>query len=96
MTADNPTMESVQTEKQLMGVDYEFFIDGRESLQTAFSAGGQVNQHIILIPFFFIFIPIPVLTILPSYSYNENKSRTSVSNKVIVRSGILEEVHAFD
>jgi hypothetical protein len=99
LVADSPDAEAAQTEKQLMGVDYEFFIDGRQAVQTAFSVGAQVNQHIVFIPTFFPiipFIPIPVTTVIPSYSFNENKSRTSVSNKVIVRSGILEEVYAFD
>lgn len=92
LIADSPSAEAAQTEKQLMGVDYEFFIDGREALQIAHSGGVQINPHaIVLGP-----LTIPAFIPIPSYQYQENRTRTSVSNKVIVRSGILEEVYAFD
>ena len=91
LVADSPNAEAAQTEKQLMGVDYEFFIDGREALQVAHSGGVQINAHVVFTP-----IPFPAFVPIPSYQYQENRTRTSVSNKVIVRSGILEEVYAFD
>lgn len=91
LVEDNPTLESAETEKQLLGVNYELFMDGREALQTSTSTGVQINAHVIFVPW-----PLPIPIPIPSHAYYENKSRTSVSNKVIVRSGILEEVYAFD
>lgn len=89
LVSDDPTAESATTETQLLGVDYEFFIDGREALQTAGSGGLDLNFDYVPPWFVFPFI-------WPTYSYSENKARTSVSNKIIVRSGVLEEVKAFD
>ncbi|WMX17579.1 hypothetical protein [Aureispira sp. CCB-E] len=89
LVSDSPTAESATTETQLLGVDYEFFIEGREALQTAGSGGLDFNFDYV--PLWFV-LPFP----WPSYKYSENKARTSVSNKIIVRSGVLESVHAFD
>lgn len=89
LIADSPTASEAITETQLLGLDYEFFIDGRESLQTVGSGG--VDFNVDYVPPWFI-LPFP----WPTYSYGENRARTSVSNKIIVRAGILEEVHAFD
>jgi len=87
LLSDNPE-GTADTDDQLIGVDYEFFIDGREMLQTGGMAGLAFNvDAIVWWPF-----PFPQ----PQYSYNENRARTSVANKIIQRSGILEKVIAFD
>ncbi|WP_264793711.1 hypothetical protein [Aureispira anguillae] len=87
LVSDNPEGNAL-TETQLIGVDYDFFIDGREFLQTSGAAGLAFNTDGILWwPF-----PFP----WPQYNYHENRARTSVANKIIKRTGILEEVQAFD
>lgn len=87
LLSDNPEGNAV-IGTQLLGVDYEFFIDGREMLQTGGAAGIMFNTDGVG------WWPIPFP--LPQYSYHENRARTSVSNKIIQRSGILEKVVAFD
>jgi hypothetical protein len=89
LVADNPN-QIVQTEKQLMGVDYEFFAHGQESKNTFFTIGGQANSSSTF-PMFF-----PLVNIYGSFNNQEKVARAVSTNKIITKSGILKEVNAYD
>ncbi len=74
---------------QLMGVNYETFIDMRESG----SVGGEafVGINAKFTPTFLF-----ALAAWPSLDMNQSKTRTAVVNKIIRKSGILIKTDAYD
>ncbi len=81
--------EDAQIEPQQLGVDYDFFVDMRES--TSFSGEMYLGINVdFTIPWLF------GLGGVPNISINESRTRTAVTNKIIRRSGILIRTDAYD
>lgn len=85
------TAEIVETDgsnPMQLGVDYEFFVDMREteSLQSRASLGLNINT----LAFF------PITNIAPAYATVHNHMKTAVTNKIIRKKGILKSVEAYD
>ncbi|WMX16223.1 hypothetical protein [Aureispira sp. CCB-E] len=72
----------------LMGVDYDFVMDGRESSTLSTSGGAAVNVDVTGV------YPLPFPW--PKFSLNSNETRLAATNKIINRRGILTKTHAFD
>ncbi|MBX7225313.1 MAG: hypothetical protein K1X55_04735 [Chitinophagales bacterium] len=81
--------EGVQNTDKLMGVDVEEFIDIRKVHSETYDLGVAVNADISL-----IIIPIALPTAYPKIGYETEDLGTMVTNKVIMRSGLLKEVTA--
>lgn len=83
---EGPT--GVMFDDRLVGVEQEFFADSRRNISRATSGGinfdGDVHG-LFPIPFF-----------LPGASVSNYDTRTSVTNKIIKRHGIVKEIHAYD
>lgn len=88
LATDNPE-QAGQLETRLLGVDYDFMVDGRETFKNSGMAGVQMNATYTP-PFIVGFFP------WPKVDYNETRARTTVANKIIQRTGILEQVDAYD
>lgn len=78
------------TENKLVGLDYEFFTDQQHTKSASLSFSGNFNVDAITVP-----PPVGLLPI-PSWwgTLNSNKSdlRLFVTNKIIHRSGLIEEI----
>ncbi|MFY0599853.1 MAG: hypothetical protein JXR03_09290 [Cyclobacteriaceae bacterium] len=79
-------------EKVLLGVEEEFFLDLRRHTDTNWGTGVNTNLDIVMAAFF----PIPIPTGIPNISSAESTLKTAVANKIIFRSGILDQVVAYD
>lgn len=90
LLADLPdgSNNSFETEKRLVGVEQEFFVDTRRVAAAAMSFGIEFNADVV--------VWWPAILPWPFTSFNVNDTRTSATNKVIMRYGILEETHAYD
>jgi len=75
-----------------VGVDYELFADARENQHHKMLPEIGVNCDISLRGPILITIP----TVYPGYSHSFGRLRMQTFNKVIYRSGLLEETIAFD
>ena len=92
---NNPTIIN-----RLIGIEYDFFTDQRQTKSNTIIAGGNVNLDFVT-P-----VPIPPSTVpgppsivpsfWPSLSSIKRDMKTFVTNKVIFKSGILKEVHTYD
>lgn len=90
---DDPSTTTVNeldavTAKRLVGVDYDFFMDGRESTSLSTSGGIALNIDVLAV------YPVPFPW--PQFKLNRNVTRLAVTNKVVNRRGILTEVQAYD
>lgn len=91
LMGDNPnshTTLDANTPIQLVGVDYDFVMDGRQSTSTSASTGAAVNIDVTGI------YPVPFPW--PKFNLNSNETRLAVTNKIINRRGIMMRTHAFD
>ena len=78
--------------KRLVGQDYDFFTDFRESITNTAVGGVSVNSDIIILgP-----ITIPAFIPWPNITSSNSQVRTAVTNKVIFRSGILMGTDVFN
>ncbi len=77
-----------KVEPCLVGVDYDFVMDGRESTSISASTGVAVNIDVTLI------YPVPFPW--PQFNLNGNRTRLAVTNKIINRRGIMTKTHSFD
>lgn len=77
-----------KVEPRLVGVDYDFVMDGRESTSLSASTGVAVNIDVTLI------YPVPFPW--PQFNLNANRTRLAVTNKIINRRGIMRKTHSFD
>jgi hypothetical protein len=75
-----------------IGQENEFFIDMREFEDKAYGGGASYNTDFIY--FFLGVFPLP--TSWPNISRSTVQLRTSVANKVIFKTGILESTEAYD
>jgi hypothetical protein len=73
---------TIDTEKRLMGVEYDLFTDQRESKTFSQSAGVEWNTDIIA--------AFPIMPVWPSFTNHKTIMRTYVNNKVIHRTGIMK------
>lgn len=101
-SADNPsqlnnTVSTVNGEtgsvtQEIVGVDYDFFADAREHQQHTMLPEAQINLDMCLRG------PAPVIipTVYPGYTHSFGRLRVQTFNKVVYRSGLLEETVAFD
>lgn len=82
---------SVTKEERLVGVEYEFFTDMRESKTIGLLTGADLNLDVIgSSP------PIVTPTLWPSFSETSNQLRTLVTNKIIHKTGIMVKTVATD
>lgn len=93
LIADDPNDTSpgnldAKVEPRLVGVDYDFVMDGRESTSVSTSGGVAVNIDVTLI------YPVPFPW--PQFNLNGNRTRLAVTNKVINKRGIMTKMHAYD
>jgi hypothetical protein len=86
----NPNNGVIQDE--LLGVDYDFFVDARENQQHSMLPEVGVNVDISIRGPLVISIP----TVYPGYTHAYGRLRMATFNKAIYRSGLLEEVVSFD
>lgn len=77
-------------EEKYVGLDYDFFTDQRHNKSALLSVGLNSNIDIVNIPLTSIIVTIP--SFWPHLSSSKNDVRTLVSNKIIRKSGLLEEV----
>ncbi|MEM7104343.1 MAG: hypothetical protein AAF502_14490 [Bacteroidota bacterium] len=92
-TSPGSQVWELPTEDRMIGVDYEVFNDMRQAGSVSFEAGAQSNVDGIILPFFGITIPLP--SVLPEVNFSESRVRTTVTNKVIHRTGVMESTEAF-
>lgn len=84
----SPSNLDAKVEARLVGVDYDFVMDGRESTSISTSTGAAVNIDVTGI------YPVPFPW--PQFNLNGNRTRLAVTNKIINRRGIMTKMHAFD
>lgn len=73
---------------RLVGVDYDFVLDGRSSRSASTSGGTAINIDLAgTFP-----LPFP----WPQFQHTTKATRLAVTNKIIQRRGILTEQHVFD
>ena len=89
LVSDDMNNVNAVIEKQELGVDYEFFMDMRESY--SFSGNTRFRTNIKFEPSFFL-----GFNFLPGITINNSETRTSVMNKIIRKSGILTRTDAYD
>lgn len=87
---DNP-IAGVVTEKRLMGVEQEFFMDSQKNFSESSGGGFQFNTDVL-----WLFPPITVPIPIPNVNIHQYTTQTAVTNKIIKRHGILKETIAYD
>jgi len=75
-----------------IGQEHDFIMDMRQFQDDAWGGGAYVNLDAI----YLLFAVIPVPSAWPSISKSETQLRTSVTNKVIFKTGILASTEAYD
>lgn len=88
---DKNNLSRSKVEKRIIGQDYEFVVDMRQSTNVTTRGGLAYNTEVIIIPPFFA-APIPM--IWPNLGESRSMTRTAATNKIIHRFGILKEVRA--
>lgn len=78
-------------EQKLMGVEYDMYSDFRHSSSISGSLGINLDVDLILFG-----IPVPAVSFLPEINIAGSDLKTAVINKVIHKSGILQETVATD
>ncbi len=86
-TPGTAAFNDAMTEKRVMGVEYEFFTDQRQSKSRYVSVGINLNADVSLIPF---------LSVWPEFNSDVSDLKTVVTNKIVQRSGILKATVATD
>src|SRR5690606_31363212 len=72
-----------------IGIEYDFITDQRLNKSITFVAGQ--NWNIDILP------PVAIVPSgWPSFTTIRNSKKTLVTNKILFKSGILEEVHTYD
>lgn len=77
---------------KVIGVDYDFVSDFRESKTSTIMGGIQANVSFFLVAMY----PVFSVTIWPDFSYEETRFRSAAVTKVISRYGILDRTVATD
>ncbi|MFN8238184.1 MAG: hypothetical protein U0T77_08450 [Chitinophagales bacterium] len=81
--------ETVQN--KLLGVDYEYFGDARESSSSNTTFGMRVNVDVFLVAF-----PIGIASLLPTVGEESKGVRLAANNKIIHRFGIVDSIIRFN
>jgi hypothetical protein len=76
----------------LIGVNYDFIVDGREFKSESISPGVQVNTDGFIVGFIPLMFPIPY----PEFSTAKSRFRSLTTTKLIYRTGLLEKVISKD
>jgi hypothetical protein len=79
------------SEKYHLGQEVEFFHDMREFEDKTWGGGVGINLDIV-----YVFFVIPLPSVWPNVNKTNKRLRTSVTNKMIFRAGILHSIEAFD
>ena len=78
-------------EPQLLGVDYEYFMDMRETNGLSARAHAELG-----VDFSGPLPPLFAFTVWPNASLAITQTRTAVTNKIIRKSGILKQIDVYD
>lgn len=81
-----------ELKKFTIGQENEFIVDMREFDDDAMGGGARLNVDVL----FFFIGAVPVPAAWPTISRSLTQLRTVVTNKVIFKSGILDNVEAYD
>jgi len=92
LTSGSSTLHEAIVQPMILGMDYEFFYDMRQGRTEAGSGGLDFNLDMVGFGPFEFPIPLP----WPSFNYSHAKSNIVVTNKVIHKAGIIDEVIATD
>jgi hypothetical protein len=93
-TLSIPTSQQMNdgSSKFLLGQETEFFTDMRQFDDKTWGGGTNINTDGI----FVLFGVIPIPSWWPNVSKSQMRLRTSVTNKIVFKSGILESTEAYD
>ncbi len=78
--------------EMLLGLDYDFYMDARASYVSSKSNGQNFNTDIVMLAVF----PLVLLNWLPTIGHEEKTIHTVTTNKVIWRTGIIDNIVAKD
>lgn len=90
--AKDADMLNSAVKKFTLGQENEFIIDMREFNDDALGGGARLNVDVL----FFFIGAVPVPAAWPTVSRSQTQLRTAVTNKIIFKSGILENVETYD
>lgn len=76
---------------KLLGVDYEYFGDARETASSNTTFGMRVNVDVFLVAF-----PIGIASLLPTIGEDTKGVRLAANNKIIHRFGIVDSIIRFN
>jgi len=79
-------------DEQLLGVDYEYFMDMRETNGLSAQVHGQFNVDFTQLGI----LPMFSMSAWPNASLGITQTRTAVTNKIIRKSGILKQIDVYD
>ncbi|HEY3402429.1 MAG TPA: hypothetical protein VGK59_03520 [Ohtaekwangia sp.] len=82
--------------KYSIGQEHEFFLDMRQHEDNAWEGGANINIEMLLIVTPLGTFMLPAFVPWPSVGVNAQQLRSSVANKLIFRTGILQSVEAYD
>lgn len=85
-------LSNPSTKYKSLGYEQEVFSDMRLYKDEMTEGGISLNTEV----FFFLFIVVPALVPIPSATHITTELRSSVTNKIIRKSGILLSTEAFD
>lgn len=78
--------------KRMVGVDYDFIADMRQSKTTTNGGTAEINAAFFMLGI----IPAVIPTMLPTYTREKTEFRSATTTKVIFRTGILEKTTVTD
>lgn len=85
----DPVTGDFTEEEKYVGMEYEFFTDQRHNKHATLSVGLNFNLDLVMIPFVG---SVPIPSVWGHLNSSKNDVRTFVTNKIIRKSGLLEEV----
>jgi hypothetical protein len=85
-------LQNSMLRKFTIGQENEFIVDMREFNDDAMGGGARLNVDVL----FFFIGAVPIVTAWPTISRSLTQLRTAVTNKVIFKAGILDNVEAYD
>jgi hypothetical protein len=90
LTSDEARTSALTT--YTLGQENEFFADMRSFEDAAWIGGTNINTDIVYV----LFGAIPIPTWWPNITADKKELHTAVTNKIIFKSGILENTEAYD
>jgi hypothetical protein len=89
VNSSNGIIECNKQNEVIIGEEYDFFTDARQSKIHSENIG--IDANVLIFPVG-LSLPLP----WPSGGYNVNELKTFVTNKLISKTGVLEKIVAFD